>query len=85
MYQPAAPQRHEYSERTARAIDAEIARLLDESHVRVRDTLAAKRSLLDALAQALLARETVDRAALDALVKAHEAARPLPVQVKSVT
>jgi cell division protease FtsH len=86
MYQPAAPQRHEYSERTARAIDAEIARLLDESHLRVRDTLAAKRSLLDALAQALLARETVDRAALDALVKAHEAARPLlPVQVKSGT
>ena len=57
--------------------------LLDEAHVRVRETRAVKRTLLDALAAALLARETVDRAALDALVKAHDAARSLlPMQIK---
>lgn len=54
--------------------------------MRVRETLTARRALLDALAHALLAQETVGRATLDALVKAHEAARPLlPVAVKSGT
>jgi cell division protease FtsH len=57
-----------YSERTARTIDAEIAALLGAARQRVLDTLAAKRGLLDALARALLDKETVDRAALDALL-----------------
>jgi cell division protease FtsH len=75
MYPPSAPERKGYSERTARAIDAEITSLLGEAHERVRETLTAKRALLDALAHALLEKETVDRGALDALVKAHEAQR----------
>jgi cell division protease FtsH len=74
-FAPAAPERKGYSERTARAIDAEIARLLGEAHARVTETLTARRELLDALAHALLEQETVDRAALDALVKAHAAQR----------
>jgi cell division protease FtsH len=57
-----------YSERTARTIDAEISALLGAARQRVLDTLAAKRGLLDALARALLDKETVDRAALDALL-----------------
>jgi cell division protease FtsH len=72
---PAAPawpgpmgQQPAYSERTARTIDAEISALLGAARQRVLDTLAAKRGLLDALARALLDKETVDRAALDALL-----------------
>jgi cell division protease FtsH len=61
-----------YSESTARAIDAEIEQLLDDAHGRVRATLAEKRSLLDALAQALLEKETLDRAALDAVLQRQE-------------
>ena len=58
-----------YSEHTAETIDAEIAKLLDEAHARVRDTLKAQRALLNALAKMLLENETVDRAALDELLK----------------
>ena len=73
-YPPSGPaQRGAYSESTARAIDDEIAALLDQAHLRVRETLAAKRDLLDALARMLLAQETVERAALDALVERHRA------------
>jgi cell division protease FtsH len=69
MLYPAAPGQHrDYSERTARLIDADIARLLDEAHERVRATLRERRRLLDTLAHALLEKETVDREALDALI-----------------
>jgi cell division protease FtsH len=75
-YAPAQPPNTAYSERTARLIDAEIARLLDEAHERVRITLREQRPLLDALARQLLDHETVERDALQALVRAH-AVRPV--------
>jgi len=75
------PEKKIYSERTAETIDAEIAKLLDEAHQRVRGTLSAKRRLLDLLARMLLENETVDRAALDALIKEHDAAAmPTPTR-----
>jgi cell division protease FtsH len=61
-----APQ--EYSEETARVIDAEIYQLLEASHARVRETLLAKRVLLKALATLLIQHEVVDRNALDGLL-----------------
>jgi cell division protease FtsH len=64
----AAPGHRDYSERTARLIDADIARLLDDAHERVRATLRERRGLLDTLAHALLEKETVDRVDLDALI-----------------
>jgi cell division protease FtsH len=66
-------ERKAYSERTGQTIDAEIAKLLSDAHDRVRQTLIEKRDLLDALAHALLQKETVDRAALDALIKERSA------------
>jgi cell division protease FtsH len=54
----------EYSEETARIIDGEIRQLLEAAHARVRQTLAAKRAVLDALAKLLIEQEVVDRAAL---------------------
>ncbi|HJW56032.1 MAG TPA: ATP-dependent zinc metalloprotease FtsH [Burkholderiaceae bacterium] len=68
-----AQEQKPYSERTAEAIDAEVSALLDDAHARVRDTLNAKRALLDLVAKTLLEKETVGRAALDALIKAHDA------------
>jgi cell division protease FtsH len=49
-----------FSEETARTIDAEVLRIIDESHAEARRLLAQHRSALDALAQALLTRETLD-------------------------
>jgi cell division protease FtsH len=73
LYAVPPSQRSEYSERTAQKIDADIARLLGEAHERVRATLRERRRLLDALAHALLVRETVDREALDALLRQEQA------------
>ena len=74
-YVPAPVQNVPYSEHTARLIDGEVARLLDEAHQRVQATLREQRPLLDALARLLLDQETVERDALQALVRAH-AMRP---------
>jgi len=66
---PDAPARASYSEQTAQIIDEETARLISESHDRVKRTLTEKRPLLDALARLLLEKEVVDRASLDQLLK----------------
>jgi cell division protease FtsH len=48
------------SEETARAIDEEVSRIIDESHEEARRLLTEHRKELDALAGALLERETLD-------------------------
>jgi cell division protease FtsH len=64
----------EYSERTAEAIDAEIQKLLEAAHGRVRETLTAKRATLEALAKCLIEKEVVDREALAKLIAEHPTA-----------
>jgi cell division protease FtsH len=49
-----------FSEETARTIDAEVLRILGECHQEARRLLSAHRPQLDALATALLERETLD-------------------------
>jgi cell division protease FtsH len=49
-----------FSEETASAIDAEVQRIIEESHQEARRLLTEHRKELDALAEALLARETLD-------------------------
>ncbi|MFL6674844.1 MAG: ATP-dependent zinc metalloprotease FtsH [Massilia sp.] len=71
LYPSGLSERRPYSEETARDIDAEIVKLLGEAHDRVRATLLDKRDLLDAVAHALLEHETLDRAALDGLIREH--------------
>jgi cell division protease FtsH len=67
------PQRvREYSEQTAQAIDEEIRKLLADAHTRVEQTLASRRSELDALAKLLLEKEVVDREALTQLLAPQE-------------
>ena len=58
------PARREFSEETARKIDAEVQQLLREAEVRVHATLIARRKELDTLSQLLLRYETVEREAL---------------------
>jgi cell division protease FtsH len=65
----------EYSEDTARAIDAEIRVLLEAAHGRVRDTLTARRGVLEALAKLLIETEVVDRKRLDELLARPRAPR----------
>ena len=58
-----------FSEETARLIDAEIKALLDTEHARARRELETKRVALDALASELLKRETLQRNELEAIVR----------------
>jgi cell division protease FtsH len=49
-----------FSEATAEAIDAEVLKIINESHDKARRLLSAHRKQLDALAEALVARETLN-------------------------
>ena len=49
-----------FSEATAEAIDAEVLKIIGESHEEARRLLSAHRKELDALAEALLSRETLN-------------------------
>jgi cell division protease FtsH len=59
----------EYSEDSARLIDAEVKRILTEAHEKVKGTLATHRAALEELAQLLLKKEVVERAELQAILK----------------
>jgi cell division protease FtsH len=49
-----------FSEETAEAIDAEVRKIIGESHGEAKRLLTAHRKQLDALADALVARETLN-------------------------
>jgi len=49
-----------FGEDTARAIDAEVHRIIDECHQQALRLLRLNRRALDALVEALLSRETLD-------------------------
>jgi cell division protease FtsH len=49
-----------FSEQTAQIIDAEVRRILEDSHEEAKRLLAEHRQALDALVEALLERETLD-------------------------
>jgi cell division protease FtsH len=59
----------EYSDDTARLIDAEVKQILMDAHEKVRGTLAAHRAALEELAQLLLKKEVVERPELQAILK----------------
>ncbi|HEX6939422.1 MAG TPA: ATP-dependent zinc metalloprotease FtsH, partial [Longimicrobiales bacterium] len=67
-------QRRELSERTAELVDAEVKRILSEAYEEAMRLLRENRALLEAIAEALLERETLDREEIELLV----AGQPLP-------
>ncbi len=75
---PEFPRERPYSEHTAREIDQEIKRIVDESLEKVRHILETRRPALVALAARLIEREVIDTDELRATI---EAASPSPVIV----
>jgi cell division protease FtsH len=57
-----------YSEETARAIDAEVRAIVDRQHARARGILESRRELLERMAARLIEVETLDRREIDAIV-----------------
>ncbi len=63
-----------YSEETARLIDAEIKRLIDEAYEKARKILGERREKLDEIAQILIEKETIEREEFEKLVQNKEGA-----------
>ena len=63
-----------YSEDTARLIDAEVRSLIEEGHERARQILSARRPAFEALATTLQEREVMDRDEVERLVHEKNAA-----------
>ena len=51
----------DYSDETAREIDAEIRRIIEDAHQRARDILVEHREALESISKVLLTRETIER------------------------
>lgn len=69
-----------FSERTARAIDQQVAQLLAAARDRVRATLLDRRGALEALARLLLEKEVVDGTMLRELLARYSTADTGPAQ-----
>ncbi|HMF17601.1 MAG TPA: ATP-dependent zinc metalloprotease FtsH [Gemmataceae bacterium] len=71
---PGAPwpesERH-YSEHTAREIDLEVRKIIDDATAEVRAILCERRAALEALANLLVEKEVIDGSELRALLEAH--------------
>ena len=83
---PMTQEARSFSERTAQAIDQEVAQLLAAAQERVRATLLDRRAALEALAKLLLEKEVVDGASLRELLAQHpatDASRPQSPESKT--
>ncbi|MBN2192335.1 MAG: ATP-dependent zinc metalloprotease FtsH [Polyangiaceae bacterium] len=67
-----ASRREDYSEATAREIDAEIRRIVDEQYAVARTVVVEHRAELNRLAEALLERETLDSDEIAAAVEGRD-------------
>jgi cell division protease FtsH len=74
-----------FSDETARAIDAEVRAMIEAQHDRARAIIERKKRLLEAVMDKLLVEETIERSELDALAASIEgangASRAKPVKV----
>ena len=59
----------EYSEDTAREIDAEVKKIIDETYQRVKGILTAQKDKLEELARLLLEKEVVEEADLKKIIE----------------
>lgn len=72
-------QNKNYSEDTARLVDAEVKRIVEEAHERCTKLLTENIDTLHRIAEALIVRETISGDELDLLI----AGKPLPAEVNS--
>ncbi len=65
-----------YSEETAKKIDAEVKKLIDRTYNETQQLLAQHRDQVEALAQALLKYETLNKSEVDRLMRGEELSKP---------
>jgi cell division protease FtsH len=71
---PVLTEERNYSDKTAELIDEEVHRLVDESYEISKSIVLTRREQLDLIGRELIQKETLDRAALDALIRTDAAA-----------
>ncbi|MFZ5828537.1 MAG: ATP-dependent zinc metalloprotease FtsH [Planctomycetota bacterium] len=76
------PRERSHSEQTAREIDQEILRIIDQCLEKVRQILESRRKALDALTERLIEKETIDTEELKQVVEANS---PSPMIVPGTT
>jgi cell division protease FtsH len=76
------PRAQHHSEQTAREIDQEVKRIIEEGLERTRQILATRRPALEAIAQALLEHEVIDATQLGKLIEENS---PSPMIVPGTT
>ncbi len=64
------------SEHTARQVDTEVKRILDDAHDRARAILEGEKDLMERLAEALLERETLDHGEITLLAEGKASSSP---------
>ncbi|NWF93690.1 MAG: ATP-dependent metallopeptidase FtsH/Yme1/Tma family protein [Syntrophaceae bacterium] len=69
LFLPSSLSSKEYSEETAKQIDAEVKKIIDETYTRVKETLTGKRDKLEELARLLLEKEVVEEADLKKIIQ----------------
>ena len=65
----------EYSEQVAEEIDSEIRRIIGDAQKRANHIVLSKRKTLDAIAEKLMAAETIEKEEFDALIAVHRVSR----------
>lgn len=75
---PNAPSQRDCSEETAREIDEEVKKILDEAYARARNLLRQHRSALESIAHTLLQSETMDGKTFEHLIAEAEPASSHP-------
>ncbi len=65
---PFAPERGAYAEETARVIDAEVKRLVDDAEATARRILTERRAMLDVVTDRLLDKEVIEGDELRAIL-----------------
>jgi len=66
------PRRANFSDKTANEIDAEVHRIVTEQYARIANLVKENKKYLDAIANALLERETLDRDEIEAIMEGRE-------------
>ncbi len=60
---------HNYSEETARTIDQEVKRIIDQAFVKAKEILTKSRAKLEEIAKILIEKETIEREEFDKIMK----------------
>lgn len=70
-----------YSEETARIVDQEVKRILDEANKKANTIITKKRARLDEIARILIEKETIEKDEFESIMKGEPIEKPAPTKL----